>query len=284
MTKNTHFGYVAVVGPTNAGKSTLLNVLAGAPIASVSHKVQTTDRCIYGINTTGGVQTAFIDTPGFFVPHGKTTGQSRLMRHISYGIDQSHVVLVVVDGKRPVQTNFLRFLRGCLSQRTAVLAINKVDALKQKDVLLPLISAYDKEGLFEKVVLISALKNNGVDSLMSEVAAMMPEGPWMYEDDSMTTLSGKELAVETLRGAVFARFNKEIPYATTVKLKSWERCDDGSIVVTMDICVENASHKKILIGKNGSGVAYMREHCEKRFGRIMDAPVKFVLQVFVCSA
>ena len=280
MTKHTHFGYVAVVGPTNAGKSTLLNLLAGAPIASVSHKVQSTDRCIYGINTTDSVQMAFIDTPGFFVPKGKTTGQSRLMRHISYGIDQSHAVVVVVDGQRPFHAGFLRFLRSC-SQRPTVLVINKVDAVKQKEALLPLIAEFDKENLFEKVLLVSALKGHGVDDIIKGVGAMMPAGPWMYDADSMTTLSGKELAVETLRGAIFARFNKEVPYSTTVKLKAWERNDDGSLVVTMDICVDHASQKKILIGKNGSGVAYMREQCEKRFSRIMDTHVKIVLQVFV---
>lgn len=279
MKNEKRFGYVAVVGPTNAGKSTLLNLLAGAPIASISHKVQTTDRCIYGINTTGCAQMAFIDTPGFFVPQGKKAGQARLMRHISYGIDHSDAILVVVDGQRALHTGFLRFLRLC-SKRPTFLAINKIDALHKKDVLLPLIAAYAKEGLFEKTLLISALKKQGVDGLISDMGALMPEGPWMYDADAMTTLSGKELAVETLRGAVFARFNEELPYTTTIKLKSWTRHDDDSLEILMDISVAHASQKKILIGKNGSGVAYMREKCEKRFSRIMGVPVKIVLQVF----
>ena len=276
----TRFGYVAVIGPTNAGKSTLLNLMTGAPIASVSHKVQTTDRCIYGINTFKQSQIAFIDTPGFFVPKKRTSGQASLMRHITYGADESDLVLVVVDGQKPIDETFLSFIKDCM-KCPAILCINKVDDVRNKEELLPLIAAYAQYDIFAKIFLISALKDKGLQDVLQDIGSRLPSGPWMYDKDSMTTLSGKELAAEVLRGAIFSRFNQELPYTTSVKVKKWTRSDDNEVHLEVDIFVLHESQKKVLVGEKGAGVSFVRKQSERRLGSILGVPVHALLRVLV---
>jgi len=281
MSQQKKFGYVAIIGPTNAGKSTLMNALVGVPLASVSHKVQTTSRCISGICMYQDTQLAFIDTPGFFVATGKTHVQSHIMRYISHGVEEASAVLAIVDGQRPVNERFLQCVRRLELKVPCILVINKVDAMTNKTDLLPLIASYDASGLFQKTFLISARKHNGLDDVVHALTECVPEGVWMYDADAMTTLSGKELAVEVIKGAIFARFNKEIPYTTNAVVRSWRRGEKGHVYVCVDIEVGQKSHKQILIGEQGCGVAYVRQRAEKHFKRIMGVDTHFSLNVVV---
>lgn len=241
-------GYVAIVGRPNVGKSTLLNHLVGAKISIVSRRPQTTRHRVRGILTTDEAQLIFVDTPGFQTLHGGMLNRA-LNRSVVQTLGDVDVVLMVVEA--------LRFNAGDRQvvalldrNRPAILAVNKVDQVKDKRQLLPFIQQAAEAYPFAEIVPISAEKGTGLDELVASVRQYLPEGPPLYDPEEMTDASERFLAQELIREKLFRLLGEELPYATTVVVEAFK--DEGGLKrIHAVIYVEKESQKAIVIGRKG---------------------------------
>lgn len=260
-------GFVAIVGRPNAGKSTLLNALIGEKLAIVSNKPQTTRNRITGILTNGETQYVFMDTPGMHVP--KTRLGSRMVDSVKsamIGVDA--VILVVEPVARPGETEKELIDRIRKADLPAVLAINKIDRSDPASIG-DTIKAYSEIYDFDAVVPISALKNKGVDELLSEVDKFMAEGEWLFPEDALTDQPEKVVASEIIREKLLRSLDEEIPHGTAVVIEEF-REERGILKIRAEIYCEKDSHKGIIIGKGGALLKRIgtraREDMERFFG------------------
>lgn len=273
------FGFVAIVGAPNAGKSTLLNQVVGAKIAIVSHKVQTTRTRTLGIIVRGDSQIVFIDTPGIFTPRRRL---DRAMVAAAWGgAADADVVVLIVDAARGLDADTRRIVSGLKTQdRKAVLVINKVDAVR-KEKLLELASALDAEGVFTDIFMISALVGDGVDDLLNHLAAAIPAGPWHYPGDQISDISDRMLAAEITREKLYLRLHQELPYACAVETERWTEQKDGSVRIEQTIFVERPTQKSIVIGKNGQTLKDIGQAARMEMEELLDCRVHLFLFVKV---
>jgi len=247
--QETRFGFVAVVGAPNAGKSTLLNQVVGSKIAIVSPKVQTTRTRTLGIVVRGPNQIVFIDTPGIFKPRRRL---DRAMVAAAWGgAAEADIVVLIVDAARGIDPDTRAIVDGLKRQdRRAVLVMNKVDAVR-KEKLLALVAALNEHGIFTEVFMISALHGDGVEDLVCYIGESLPPGPWHYPADQLSDISDRLLAAEITREKLYLKLHQELPYASTVETEAWQERDDGSVRIDQTIYVERNSQKAIVIGKGG---------------------------------
>jgi GTPase len=240
--KQTRCGFCAIIGAPNAGKSTLVNALAGTKISIVSHKVQTT--------------------------------RSRLRAMVEgawSGASEADAVVLLADVRRGLNDEVMRIIEGLKkSGIEAFLALNKIDLVKA-ETLLELSRKFNEAFAFRETFMISALNGSGVDRLRDKVAALMPEGPWLYAEDQIADVPLRFLAAETTREKLYERLHEELPYASTVETETWEERKDGSVRIDQVIYVERESQRKIVLGKNGQTIKLLgraaRLDLEKAFER-----------------
>jgi GTP-binding protein Era len=233
------------------GKSTLLNALVGEKVAIVSHKPQTTRNRITGIVNRNGKQYVFTDTPGLH------KARTRLGEYMD-GVVRSSInavdaaVLVVEPIPAPGEPERQLMERIKALKVPAVLVINKVDTVEQKEKLLEVIDAYSRECAFEAVFPLSAKKKEGVEALLDALGDYLPEGPQLFPEDMTTDQPEKQMMAEILREKMLMRLNKEIPHGTAVEITRFSERESGIIDVEATIFCEKASHKGIIIGKSGA--------------------------------
>ncbi len=241
-------GYVAIVGRPNVGKSTLLNRLVGAKISIVSPRPQTTRHRVRGILTTEDAQLVFVDTPGFQTLHGGALNRA-LNRSVVRTLEDVDVALVVVEALR-FNAGDRQVMELLKRDRPAILAINKVDLVKDKGLLLPFIQQAAESYPFAEIVPISAEKGAGLEDLLATIRRHLPEGPPLYDPGEMTDASERFLASELLREKLFRLLGEELPYATTVVVEEFK--DEGDLKrIHAVIYVEKDSQKAIVIGRKG---------------------------------
>ena len=249
MDPKTKSGYVSIVGKTNAGKSTLLNNILGQKIAITSRKPQTTRHRFLGIRTDNENQIIFVDTPGFH--SGQKRALNRYMNKIANnamrGVD---LVLYVVDGLNWSSEDLDR-VKSISQETSVILVVNKTDKIKNKNLLLPFIEERSKESLFSHIIPISALKNIGVDNLISLLQEELPLGEHLYPEDQITDISEKFLASEVIREKCINRLGDELPYRISVSIEKFSELKD-IIHIDSTIYVEKQSQKGMLIGQSGS--------------------------------
>jgi GTP-binding protein Era len=246
-----HSGYAALIGRPNAGKSTLLNRLVGEKIAAVSNKPQTTRHKIQGIVTRENGQIVFVDTPGVHKPGFQLN--RRMMAAVHDALLSVDVVVLMRDAS--VSTgNGDKFVLDLVkeSEKPSVLVLNKIDKIKDKSVLLPLIDLYRKEYEFAAIVPVSGLKGNAVDDLLDQIASQLPEGDPIFAQDELTDQPMRVLIAEMVREKILETTGEEIPYVTAVVTEVYDETDPGLLRIFCAIYVERASQKKIIIGKQGS--------------------------------
>ncbi|WP_284736024.1 GTPase Era [Dongia deserti] len=273
-------GFVALIGAPNAGKSTLLNRLIGAKVSIVSPKVQTTRRRVLGVAMCGNAQVIFVDTPGIFAPR-RRLDRAMVAAAWSGAGDADRIVLLVDAIKKKIDADTRAIIEGLKKNgRQAICAINKVDAVKH-EVLLKLASELNAAFPFERIFMISAETGDGVEDLMDEVVAHLPEGPHHFPEDQLTDLPVRLLAAEVTREHLFRQLHEEVPYALTVETEAWEEFKDGSAKVSQTIYVARDTHKAIVIGKGGSRIKQVREAAQNELEQMLERKLHLFLFVKV---
>ncbi|MBI3898613.1 MAG: GTPase Era [Gammaproteobacteria bacterium] len=261
-------GIVTLIGRPNVGKSTLLNRLVGEKISITSRRPQTTRHRILGIKTTDTAQMVYVDTPGLHAPEGRQLNRymSKLASGSVEGVDC--VVLVIgAEGWRPEDDSAL-----VVAQRLTIpviLAINKIDRMKNQKQLLPLIQTSSERMLFNEIVPLSARNGEGVEELERVLLTYFPEQPPIYPPEQRTDKSERFLASEIVREQIYSNYGQELPYVTTVEVTRFTRVK-GKLQVEAVIWAEREGQKAILIGAGGERMKQVgiraRQAMEKRYG------------------
>lgn len=275
----TRCGYVALIGAPNAGKSTLLNRLVGSKLAIVTPKVQTTRTRMLGIVVHGSAQIVLVDTPGIFT--SKRRLERAMVKAAWVGAEDAEIIVVLVDAAGGLDEDTARIIDGLrAADRRAVLALNKIDKVKRAD-LLPLAQAFDREGVFDRVFMISALTGDGVEDLKIYVANAVPKGPWLYPEDEITDAPPRLLAAEITREQIFLQLHHELPYAATVETEKWEERADGSVRIDQVIHVVREGQKAIVLGRAGHQIKGIGAAARREMETLFQRRVHLFLQVRV---
>ncbi|MBO5395673.1 MAG: GTPase Era [Clostridia bacterium] len=244
--------FIAIVGCPNVGKSSILNRLLGEKIAIVSPKPQTTRTRIMGVLTEGEIQLVFTDTPGYHKPRTKLG--EKMVKAVGEGIHDVDACLLVVEPKgeiREEELTLIKKLKG--ADIPAILAINKVDTIENKEDLLARILEFSKLYDFTSIVPMSALDGNGLGDLLKELKALAFPSQHLFPDDTLTDQPEKVIAAEYIREKILKYTDKEIPHGTAVAIERFRERDDSDILdIDATIYCERESHKGIIIGKNGA--------------------------------
>jgi GTPase len=270
-------GFVAVAGAPNAGKSTLVNRLAGAKLSIVTPKAQTTRFRVLGIMLRGVAQVLLVDTPGIFTPRRRL---DRAMVAAAWtGVRDADLTLLLVDA-RDGASDAVRRIASTLAEqhRRSWLVLNKVD-LMPAPKLLPLTASLTALASFEKTFMVSATTGDGVDQLADALAAGVPEGPHLYPDDDLTDLPDRLLAAEIVREQIFLQTHEEVPYGTTVETEDWQERKDGSVRIEATVYVARPGHKAILIGEGGSRIKTIGLRARQELTGLLERKVHLFLNV-----
>ncbi len=276
---DTRSGFVALIGATNAGKSTLVNRLVGAKVSIVSHKVQTTRAVVRGIAIHDKTQIVFMDTPGIFKPRRRL---DRAMVTSAWGgAKDADIILLLIDSERGIKGDAEKILEGLKEvKQPKILALNKVDRVNP-EVLLQLTAQANEIVAFDHTFMISATTGSGCDDLMNHLANALPAGPWYYPEDQISDLPMRQLAAEITREKLFLRLHQELPYSSHVETEKWEERKDGSVRIEQVIYVERDSQKKIALGKGGEAIKAISMAARKEISEILEQPVHLFLFVKV---
>lgn len=276
-------GMVAIVGPPNAGKSTLMNNLLGQKISIVTPKPQTTRNRILGIVNHKDYQILLLDTPGLHTAREPLNRE--MMRIAMDSLTEVDVVLFLIDVSLPIpekgreerDREFAAWLERVACP--AVLVLNKVDLIDKKK-LLPLIEAYHAFFPFKAIIPVSALQGEGTEQLIDEVLAHLPLGPRYFPEDMPTDASERFLAAEIIREKVFLKTGQEIPYSTAVLIESFkEDTEKGLVTIHAAIVLEKDSQKGIVIGKGGLKLQGIGTAARRDIEKMLDQ--KVFLKLFV---
>ena len=265
---NTKTAIVTIAGRPNVGKSTLTNHLVGEKITIVSNKPQTTRNRICGILSRGDTQYVFVDTPGYHKPRTKLGDY--MVNAVKDSIADVDLTLLVVEPIASVGQQEQLLLEELGAKRTPViLVINKIDTV-EKEKLLEVIAAYSEAYRFDAIIPISAKTGDGVDLLLSECDKYAVESPFLFPDDQTTDQPERQVMAEIIREKLLWCLEKEIPHGTAVEITTFTERENGIIDLDATIYCEKASHKGIIIGKQGAMLkkisSMARADCEKFMG------------------
>jgi GTP-binding protein Era len=268
-------GSIAVIGRPNVGKSTLTNALVGAKVSIVSNRPQTTRHRLLGIATFPEGQIALVDTPGLHRQEGKfsASAMSKVMNRAARGaIEDVDAALMVIEAGRWDEADTLAYNVLGDSGIPVMLVVNKVDQIKLKAELLPFLARITEGRSFSSVHLISALKRNGLEQLVKDMLAVLPEAPPMFGEDEITDRSQRFMAGELVREQLMRQLGNELPYATTVEIERFAE-EEGLLRIGAVIWVERESQKSIVIGKGGARLKEIGSKARLQMERMFDNKV-----------
>ena len=274
-------GVVAVIGPPNAGKSTLLNRYLQQKIAIVTPLPQTTRNRIQGIITGQNYQIILLDTPGLHQPREMLNRE--MVRIAMEALSEADLALFIVDVTEEAEkrekrrADYISWLEQ--AQCPVVLALNKIDLISREQIL-PLLDWFRNLHSFAAMIPVSALQGDGEDTLLQELVSRLPEGPQYYPEDIPTDATERFIAAELIREKIFLRTRQEIPYSTAVLIDAFEENEQlGSVTIHASILVERDSQKGIIIGKKGAMLGAIRKAAIREIEKLLACKVK--LQLFV---
>jgi GTP-binding protein Era len=274
-------GFVALVGRPNVGKSTLLNALVGGDVSIVASLPQTTRDRILAVVTREGAQAVFVDSPGIHRPHGPLG--ERMNREASSAVSDADVLIMVADatdGVEGVTRDAHVFAQLESARKPVLLALNKVDRVKPRTALLPVIEAYTARRAWASIVPIAARNRDGLPRLLDACMELLPEGPMLFPPDALTDRPERYLAAERVREAVIHETADELPYVTAVEI---ERFDEGgpAVHIGATIHVERDGQKKIVIGAGGAQIKAIGTRARKAIEKMLGRKVMLELWVKV---
>lgn len=244
--------FVTIAGRTNAGKSSLLNAIVGEKIASVSNKPQTTRTRITGIRNIDDVQLVFFDTPGLHKPVNKLS--EHMLNTVKESVSDIDAVVFMMDCTKKINEQELDILRSMnKAKMPVILVLNKIDLLKNKNDIAPIIAELTSKAEFKAVVPVSVKQNDGVDAVIDEIIDISEESVHYFPDDMITDQPEKVLAAEMIREKLLMLLNDEVPHGIAVGVEEMKERDDKDILdISAVIYCEKESHKGIVIGKGGA--------------------------------
>ena len=265
---NTKTAMITIAGRPNVGKSTLTNFLVGEKIAIVSNKPQTTRNRICGIVTKGDTQFVFVDTPGFH--RARTKLGDYMVNTVRESIADVDATILVIEPIASVGTQEEMLLEQLKAKKSPIiLAINKIDTV-EKEALLEVIAVYSQAADFAAIIPISAKTGDGVDALIAECEKYAVDGPFLFDEDLTTDQPERQVMAEIIREKILWNLDREIPHGTAVEITKFSERDSGIIDIDATIYCEKASHKGIIIGKQGAMLKKIstmaRNDCEKFMG------------------
>ena len=281
------FGMIALIGPPNAGKSTLMNTYLGQKVAIVSPKPQTTRNRISGILTTDEAQLIFLDTPGIHRLRGK---MNRFLLESAWNaLASSDAVVVLLDAalycaKPHLLDKEIAPLVKPVSEagRPVLVAVNKIDRVKEKDQLLPFMARLSELWPEAEFVPVSALRGKGTDELLTRILAHTPEGPQMFPEDQISTVPMRFIASEIIREKLFYSLRQELPYSTAVEIEQWDETSrEDMVLINAVIYTSRKSHKGMIIGKQGANLKAIGSQARKDIAELIGMKVHLELWVKV---
>ena len=273
----TRCGLIAILGAPNAGKSTLVNRLAGSKVTIVSPKPQTTRFRVRAVVMRGESQLVLVDTPGIFTPRRRL---DRAMVAAAWGgAKDADVALLIVDARAGL-TEPLRAIIERLSKtrRPIWLVLNKTDLIP-RERLLPLTAELHQLLPFAETFMISAEKGEGLDLLLDRLAQTMPPGPFLFPEDDLTDLPNRMLAAEIVREQILRQTHQEVPHHASVETETWTEKPDGSVRIDCTIYIARATQKAILIGDKGSRIREIGRLARLELTKLLERPVHLFLNV-----
>ncbi|MBO7642595.1 MAG: GTPase Era [Alphaproteobacteria bacterium] len=249
MTEKTYSGFIAIIGPTNAGKSTLINQIMGRKVSIVSHKVQTTRTRLRAVKMVGNRQLVFVDTPGVFKP--KRRLDRAMVGAAMDATGDADAILLVVDATHGVTDTIRDLMSRLAGAKNLYIALNKVDAVQKLD-LLPMVDELSKMADVREFFMISALKNDGIKQMLESLANVIPESPYLFDAADAVDVPDLLYLAELTREKIYKYVHAELPYHINVVTERVETGDDGVLDIYQKIVVQNDAHKKIVIGRGGN--------------------------------
>lgn len=247
-TKKTYSGFIAIIGPTNAGKSTLLNQIMGRKVSIVSHKVQTTRTRLRAVKMVGDKQLIFVDTPGVFKPARRL--DRAMVGAAMDAISDADAVLLLVDVTKGVTETIRELGKKIKDHKNVFAVLNKVDAIRKQD-LLPIVAELSELAEFKEIFMVSALKNDGVDGMLGSLADVMPEGPYLFDTVDATDVPDNLYLAELTREKIYKYIHQELPYHIHVVTEKVDIDPEEVLEIYQKIVVKSDGHKKIIVGKGG---------------------------------
>ena len=282
-------GWVALMGPPNAGKSTLTNALVGQKVAIVTAKPQTTRNRIVGILTQKDAQVIFMDTPGVHALRGQTRGQlGKIMVQSAWqSFAVANCIVLVIDGdlylRKPdfMERDLAPLIQPLAEEeRPVVVVVNKVDLFHDKSRMLPLLESVAQMFPKAEIFPASALRRNGVEQLLELIRSHLPEGEAQVPEDQLSTAPMKFMAAEIIREKLFEKLYQEVPYSVAVDVEVWDEEDDR-VLIHAAIYVAKPSHKAMVIGRAGEGIKAIGTAARKEIRDLVDKKVHLELWVKV---
>jgi GTP-binding protein Era len=293
--EGTRFGTVALLGRPNVGKSSILNAILGMKIAATTHKPQTTRRQLRAVKTTGDAQLVFVDTPGMHRARDNLHAfMSDEVEDAARGVD---LVALVVEARARskrgeadslVDARDLRALEALgdlgAARKRCVLVVNKIDQLKDRRALLPVLAAWNEKHRFAALVPVSAARGDGIDELVKALGDLVPNGPHLFDADAITDASERDIAAELIREKAMLELHDELPYKIAVVIEDFDesRREDKRkplVSISAQLLVEREAQKRIVVGKQGSRIKAIGQRARVDLEHLLDA--KVFLELFV---
>ena len=267
---------IALVGKTNAGKSTLLNKIIGETVSIINKKINTTQELIKGIINISNIQIIFYDTPGLNIFKHKDKLHKQLRVNIWQAIEESDIILYILDSKK-IHFNELEEHLNQLNKKI-VLVFNKIDLI-EKDKLLPIIKKLDKNFKIQSFFNISAKYNLGINNLLDYLKKFSKESKWLFLEDQISNKDDIFITNECTRNAILTYLHKELPYNINIVNQYYKYLKNGDLKIKQKLIINNLRYRKIILGKNGEKIKKIREFSQNQISKILNCKTHLYLVV-----